>query len=421
MSWLNSFFVAVLTALLTATAGGFLGAGCVSWYRISSREGGSSYFVISLVLVGGFIGFVAGLIVSRFFGGRGPAGFFTGLGVSAGSTVGLAAIIALIAWSLADIPPTINGHELDLVIEARLPKGAERPPVMEGKQFVWFESGPKFAASRVSEHGLLDVASATYVDGRWVVPGSVRIFTTRDTRSLTIALNDKNAVGFQLRFPGHPGPQYAQWSDWIPDAVADHWPDSKISFRFRIQERIPPPPPPPPVDEFTLLTPDSPLEKWLSFYDAFGRDQDRYQAIMKIVVSRPADLAKLLRSSDPAEYEHAMVITGQMKAIDPQVLQAMRDVAADLEAQITRLNAMSPQQPEYEDLGAEIQTRFNRWCAPWEMVQHLSGVDGRPPVEAILKLASVHTENVHMQGVVGDAQVLLGYITHHADAGSPKQ
>jgi hypothetical protein len=202
MSWLQSFFVAVLTAVVAAIAGGWIGVLCVSWYRISPREGGSGYFVAAIVVLSGFLGFLLGFILSRYFGGAGTAGFFTGLGASAGAALGLAGAITVIAWRLADIPPTIHGHELDLVVEARLPVGAERPAVIEGKQFVFFESGERGKAPRASETGFLDVSKTTQIEGRWVVPGSVRIFTTRDTRFVTIALDEKRAFGFELRFPG---------------------------------------------------------------------------------------------------------------------------------------------------------------------------------------------------------------------------
>lgn len=241
MSWFGSFFIAVMTAVVTAVAGGLVAAGCVDWYRISGREGASGYTVIAIGLLGCIAGFFAGLILSRFFGGPGPAGFFKGWGVSTGAMLGLAGAAALVAWSLADIPPTINGHELDLVVEIRLPTGAAQPSVSaEGKPYIIFGSSySPTQSSRASEYGTLDVAEARQVDGRWVVPGSVRIFTTRGSRSLTIVLDPKLAIGFELRLPGHPGPKYKQWSEWLPDAVAEHWPDTRISYRFRVQENIP--------------------------------------------------------------------------------------------------------------------------------------------------------------------------------------
>jgi hypothetical protein len=410
MNWINSFFVAVLTGILTGVAGGFAAAGYVSWYRVSSREGQSGYAVIAIVLLSCLVGFLGGLIGSRFAGGPGVSGFFTGLGITAGSMVGLVGILALIAWGLADIPPTINGHELDLVVEARLPKGAERPPVIEGKQYIWFESGPIGGPARAREFSALDVGKATQVDGRWVVPGSVRISTTRDPRFLTIDLGAPQAIGFQLLFPGHPGAGYKQWSEWLPPARgADPWPESRISYRFRIEERIPVETPPPP-DPFAALTSDSPLEEWLKWFDGFARDAQRYQAIMKQVEARPADLSRLLLSPNDETYGHAIDVAYSLKVVDPVVLQGMRDVASDLEDQIRKLNKMSREQPGYDDVGNHIRSRFNRWCTAWEMVQDRSGVDGRPPVEEILKLASVQKENVYMQGVVSDAQILLGYL-----------
>jgi hypothetical protein len=247
------------------------------------------------------------------------------------------------------------------------------------------------------------------VDGRWVVPGSVRIFTTRDTRSVAFALNEQHAEGFELRFPGHPGPQYKQWSPWLPNAEFPKWPDSRMSYRFRIEERIPVETPRPP-DPFAALTPDSPLADWLKFFDGFGRNQDVYQAIMKQVAVRPAELARLLLSSNDEEYGHAMDVVYQLKAVDPAVLQGMRDVAVEIEGQIRKFNSMSPQDQGYEDFGNHIRSRFSRWCPAWEMVQSRSHIDGRPPLEEILKLASVRKESVTMQGVVSDAQVQLGYL-----------
>lgn len=404
MSWLNSFFIGILTAAIAGTAGGFVAAECVNWYRISSREGASGYFVIAIVLLSAFVGFFAGLIISRYVGG-----FFAGLGAASGSILGLAGVIAWIAWGLADIPPTINRHELNLVIEARLPKGAEKPPVLEGKQYVWFESGPRFGPARESKAGVLDTANARFQDGRWVVPGSVHIFTTRDSRSLAVALDDKSASGFELHFPRHPGPKYKQWSPWLPDAEIPKWPDSQMSYRFRIEEIIPVVTPLIP-DPFAALTSDSPLREWLQFFDGFGREPEKYQAIMKQVESRPADLAEVLRSPNDEDYRQALNAAYQLSAYDPQVVQAMRDLAADFERQIRKFNAMAPQEPGSEELGAHIRDRFNHWCIVWGRVQDKIHSDGREPVEEILKVASVRAESPTMQAVVADARYLLGYL-----------
>jgi hypothetical protein len=145
MSWLASFVIGVLTALLAGTAGGFVAAGCVNWYRISSREGESAYLVVSIVLASAVFGFIAGLIVSRFF----PT-FFRGFGAASAVILALAGASAWILWAMADIPPTLSGRELMLVLEFRLPKDAAKPSVLKDKQHVWFQSGPRFGPPRVS-------------------------------------------------------------------------------------------------------------------------------------------------------------------------------------------------------------------------------------------------------------------------------
>jgi hypothetical protein len=231
MNWLNSFFVAVITAIIAGTAGGFVAAAYVNWYRVSTREGQAGYTVIFFILLSAVIGFIAGLVLSRF-----ADGFLKGLGTSIGVTLALAGIVALVTWMLADIPPTLNGHELKLVVEVRLPKGAERPPVLEGKQFLWFESGPVGAPARASRYAPLDVAKAQLIDGRWVIPGKVSIFTTRNHRFLSVSIDPTKAEGFELTFPGRPGPEYKQWSGWLPDEKKNNWPDSQMSYRFRIEE-----------------------------------------------------------------------------------------------------------------------------------------------------------------------------------------
>jgi hypothetical protein len=404
VSWLSSFFIGVLTALLAGTAGGFLAAKCVDWYNISSREGASGYFVISIVLLSAFIGFFAGLIISRYF-----TGFLTGFGAASGSILSLAGVIALFAWGLADIPPTIAGHDLNLVIEARLPKGSQKPPVLEGKQFVWFESGPRFGPSRASRYGPLDTANARFEDGRWVVPGSVYIFTTRNSRRVAIALDDKTAAGFEVTFPGHPGPKYKQWRQWLPNAEIPNWPDSNMSYRFRIEEVIPVATPPV-ADPFKALTSESPLREWLRYFDGFGRQPETYQAIMKQVEARPADLAEVLRSSNEEDYHQALNAVYSLSSYDPQVVQAMRDVAADFAQEIRKFNSMAPQEPGAEELGAHIRDRFSHWCNTWGPMQNKIHADGRTPVEEILQLASVRAESPTMQAVAESARYLLAYL-----------
>ena len=82
MSWMLTLVVAVLTAVFGLFAAGAVAALAVDWYRVSSFEGGSGYFVILLALVGGAAGFLIGLVGSRVVAARANPGFFKALGTS---------------------------------------------------------------------------------------------------------------------------------------------------------------------------------------------------------------------------------------------------------------------------------------------------------------------------------------------------
>ena len=101
MSWLLSIFVGLLNAVTASLEAGFVADLCVGWYRISSFEGASGYFVVFMGLLGGIVGLVVGIVCSRLVG----PGFFRGLGWSFGSTAGLALLVGGISRLGADLSP----------------------------------------------------------------------------------------------------------------------------------------------------------------------------------------------------------------------------------------------------------------------------------------------------------------------------
>jgi hypothetical protein len=412
MTWLNSLFVAVLPSLAAAAAASVVAARWVIWYQVPIREGQSAYSEIAIVLFGGLAGFLGGLILSRFVGGPGAAGFLTSFGVCSGVMVALTAVAAAISWSLADIPPTLGGQQLDLIVEFRLPRGATRPVAgSQGDQHVFFASmGSPGQPDRASQGGVLDVAKARQEDGRWIVPGSVFVFTSRGRRDVSMQLGDGPLTAFQLPLPGHPGPEYERWSVWEPPASAPGkpWPDTELSYRFRIQRR-----PPAQVvadgsgQRFAALGPSAPLEQWLGFYTS-QRDTNRDEAIAKVAVGRQAELARCLRSPDYGVYRPALYCVQYLSSVDTEVLQALRDFAARIEEKIREFNAMSPQQEGYSEFGKEIMgKRYAPWANAWTKILILRKVDGCPAVEDILRLAAVRKENADMQSIVSGAQNLL--------------
>lgn len=98
MTWLASSGVAFLNGLFGILLGGIVGAGCVKWFGISSFEGAPGYAIVGSALLGGLVGFMAGLVVSRVVAVSENSGFGRSLLASCGSAVAIAAAISLICW-----------------------------------------------------------------------------------------------------------------------------------------------------------------------------------------------------------------------------------------------------------------------------------------------------------------------------------
>jgi hypothetical protein len=249
MSWLSSIVIALLTGVLGLFSAGFIMNACVKWYRISSFEGASGYAVVFTALLGGVAGLIIGLITARLVAAGAAPGFLKGLGYSWGIVLGLAAFATLLSWTLADIPPKIDGQELDLLVEIRLPVGVTNPPAARaGESYLALASSARHV-QRKSQRGVLKVAEARFEGGRWIVPGEVYLFTMRGQRSLDSTFNGKSLAGFVVPLPARPGREYEQWSDWGPRPPAPHppWRDTKLSHRFCVKRHVPAPPEPDPA------------------------------------------------------------------------------------------------------------------------------------------------------------------------------
>jgi hypothetical protein len=232
MGWIASLVVAVLTAI----AGLFASAGIASfaamWYRVSSFEGGSGFFVVGLALLGGLGGFVVGLFTSRIVAARPKPRFSKALGASTGIVILLLVGVGAVGRILADIPPTIDGEELLLVTELRWPSSAASPVAAPGSGLVQL-GALSASAVRVSRDGPLFLEDAHQVEGRWVVPGAVRVFTSRGSRVLYFRVGEKVVADFIVPLPGHPGSAQRDWSEWLPRSGEDAAPD-RFTYRFRV-------------------------------------------------------------------------------------------------------------------------------------------------------------------------------------------
>jgi hypothetical protein len=265
---------------------------------------------------------------------------------------------------------------------------------------------------RKSKKGELKVAEARLEGNRWIIPGSVFLFTTRGMRSIDAEIDGKSIGGFIIPLPARPGTKYEQWSDWEPQPPAGSppWPNDKPSYRFRVVREIPPPPPPDPevvkAEKFAALKPDAPLEEWLNFL-AYGIDEDRAKAIMQVVEARPKELAEAIRSPNEELRDRALDAVMNLSKIDPAVLEAVQAEGREVAEGLRRFNQMSATDPEFLNIQVKLRSRFSSWRHAWWTVHCLTGVDGRPPVQEMLDLALVRARETTMDEIVINARAHL--------------
>lgn len=114
MTWLSSFLIAVLSGTLGLFCAGGIASLCVEWYRVSSFEGKSGYFVVFTALLGGLAAFVIGLIAARFVAAGVAPSFLKGLGFACGAVLAIALVALALCRLLADPAPELDGKSLGL-------------------------------------------------------------------------------------------------------------------------------------------------------------------------------------------------------------------------------------------------------------------------------------------------------------------
>ena len=228
MSWLASGIVALATAAVGLVLGGYVASLAVAWYRVSSFEGGSGYFVVAWALLGFVVGLIVGLVMSRVVAGSLHLGLWKTLLASQTAIATLALIVGGVARVAADVPPTLDGERLLLAVELRWPASVQGSPAADTtprRLRLYSVSG---GTARGSRDGALWMEDARREAERWVVPGAVAVYTSRGDRMLAIEPAPEGATGFMVPLPAHPGRAQLAWSDWLPHA------SDGFAMRFRV-------------------------------------------------------------------------------------------------------------------------------------------------------------------------------------------
>jgi hypothetical protein len=240
MRLLRAFAIAFMTALAGMFIAIFAGDYLTRLYRVSDFEGQRGYAVIFLCAPLGIIaGFIAGLVVALRSRRPGLIGFLATQGLSILLTCILAGLLTGILYLAADKPPTIDGKQLTLDFELRIPPTIQLPnPLNEYSLHASLYSNDKDNRYIAIDPKTLLRSSSGYV----TISGTVALLTHSANRSLLASVEGQQGASefIQLNLPAAPRNENEMWSDWIlATQRADLTPvpeAERISVRYRVRK-----------------------------------------------------------------------------------------------------------------------------------------------------------------------------------------
>lgn len=377
MSWGATIGIGFLTGLIGACAAVYLTYLCIVWFGLSRGDGGDLGYYIVFIPAGMIGGFLIGVITSRFV-----AGFWAGQGVSAAIALGICVAIGFVARTYGEVAPEIDGDTLVVDVELKCPRGWQ--PDNKAKSArgnnCWLQPlGPGMRMGR-SVPGSVNWSSAREVDGQWIAPCSVHLFTSRENRYVRVILGGKTDVTFLLDLPERPSVANKQWSEWSNKHFSHETgkpPVTDYFYRARIER----------VSEVVdaaaaarnaeyekrekavaALSDDAPILEWLPYFEspdgapssfAWGGADRRER---RVLTPRVLELAPLLVSDDRTTKRRAVFALGSLYNTPPQLVEPLAKaglLTVDLIRE-ARAKALGPDDPDVaaEDKAGEY---FNVW------------------------------------------------------------
>jgi hypothetical protein len=368
MRWGATIGIAFLTAIAGAASAGYLASRCVEWYRISSFEGGSGFFVVYLGLLGLIVGLVAGAVIGRVV----HAGFWIAQGYALLSVVGVCLLIGFFARKYGEVAPEIDGDQLILDVELKCPRGwqPDNKTRSESGSICWLEAVRPGVARGPQIPGSVNWKKAREVDGQWIVPCSVWLFSSRENRYVRVILGNKTDVSFLLELPEQPGKGEKQWSAWTNEKFSypiGGPPVTDYFYRCRVERKSEI------VDEDAVarsavlaerekavaaLPDDAPILEWLPWFEDIDGGPsatgwggaDRRER--RVLGPRVLELGPLLASKDRTVMRRAVYALGALYETPPQLVEPLANAGRLTVDLIKEARAKAPA-PDDPDVAAE--------------------------------------------------------------------
>lgn len=245
MSWLMTFATALLSGIIGCAGMCGISMLCIKWYRISSFEGGSGYFMVLLMIAGALGGCIAGFIAARVGYASWNESWYAQLGSGVGTIVALLAIVLAVTYVRADHVPDVGGRDLVVAWEVRLPVPDENDPFApKGNPADWPEKELRLQLVSVrdrkpigSREAEFDRAAFHEVDHQWVLPARVPLFTSKGEFCVNLTTGGRDD-GFWPRLTAFPSEVDFQWTPWYrTNKSGDKPADAQaLMYRFRFEK-----------------------------------------------------------------------------------------------------------------------------------------------------------------------------------------
>jgi hypothetical protein len=394
MSWLATFGIGIINAIVGIFGVGTVAGLIIDWHRIPSREGGSTYHVILIGILGGVLLFLAGLAGARFLAASAEPGFLKSFGVVTGSSIGLLLVVTLIGWLTADHDTTLRGRPVQLHAEIWCPAGFVIPEdAMDDRWYAHIDTRSRQATSRAG----LRLDDARLEENRLIIPVTLHLFTSVREKLLYVRLGD-NVQLFTPVFPSKPGKQYFVWSEWQDGVQKTGRPQSESAQQFRLRFRVEVVPSPEEVEAKKLaeenaalaaLTPDSPLEDILKFTH-YSHPEDKRRAAGMLLAQRPgvvAEMSEQILSSDAATAHRALRAVAYIKPLPFELAQPVARLGEKVITTIEKFNATKPEDDPDDRMVSEVSAVFSAWFEAHQALHDVADVDGLDQLKRVLELS----------------------------------
>jgi len=405
MSWPASFFIAVLSGVLGLIVSGLVTAALSEWLHVSNREGAAGYLMIFVAVIGGAVGFVLGLAVSRMVAGMPEPGFSKALGISCGAVLALGGMSLLLGWLCADFAPEIDGQSLELAIEVRFPKDFTLPKELD--DYGAYASVRIPGSDRYQQHGKLDLQHAKQEDGRWIVTAVVPLHTSSANKVMDIRFSKETSLTFGLPLRRHPNRSDMEWSQWVDSAwdtgKPEPSPEKKFNLRYKVQLVTPSPPAEDPdvkkaakdQAEFDALGTESPIQAWFPFTQ-YGTTDARWAIAVGHITARPnyvAELSALMVATQDEDATGALSLIPHLPSPQPALVSPLATTGRQIAEMIRKFNATTPEQDPHYRGADSVAVRFSAWIGAAHALRENSGGDFTAELSEILQLSRVRPDS----------------------------